>query len=601
MKHLSNRLLLLSALFLSVPCSVLGDAVVKPKAFHRQTSSGDHQIETFINAGLHPGSKLSASIYKKSGGVIAKSAENGDVPDCTGSISGNQFCKDTSVAGRLRLLYQFSNAPASNEKLFINFAMTDDQNRDLGFFVEAISDLGVRLFVEKFKHDVTIFTPAGPKKMMVEPNAAIAIEVAAAIDSPAGQSAYRKQRIGQIFDWLSLQTGNSAGIANVRVESRTKQNPTSYTVTSFARFADSRVQAINDEGITVYLIGTEDLPTEKFDLEVVFNNNPPFELGGPLVGTASGVSQISTPDAEQVGKDKTLGARSLDTNLDLGLAFTSSVKDEKKDNATVRERSNNGTLDLRFAPWLNLRLSDPDRTQHFITPIFLDAKVSTGKITEDSLSLNRIVLGTEYVIRYLRSSEEGKRDKYVYSFRANNASDRDFKRAEGKFTFEFRPIWDGINNPLGPRFKKPVPMSQLIPDNGPKFVPVGWFGFQIQPFIGFEVGRAYRVRRDIFEGEELSRNVRRLILGTDLIFDLTRHVKLTLSDTSYIRGEAPTDRGRNYFLGEIEAPIGNLNARTAHSIFFSFERGDQPPFATPSVNALKLGYRIVADPFGKRR
>jgi hypothetical protein len=38
------------------------------------------------------------------------------------------------------------------------------------------------------------------------------------------------------------------------------------------------------------------------------------------------------------------------------------------------------------------------------------------------------------------------------------------------------------------------------------------------------------------------------------------------------------------------------------SVFFSYERGGQPPFSTPDTNALKLGYRIQWDGwFSKRR
>jgi hypothetical protein len=592
-------------IIISIANTADGDAVVKPNALHRQIA-GTHRIETFINTGLKAGGKLSASIYIKGAGVIKRHAENDDVPDCTPHMNGGEFCKDTSTPGRIRLIYQFTAPPRSDEKLFVNFAMTDDQNRDLGFFLDVKTDFDeVSSLVRPFKYDVDIYTTAGPKKMMVEANAVIAIEISNSDIKNLGgsdpNSPYRKQRIQEIYTWLATQKANPLAIANVRVESRTKEKPVPYAVNSFAVFPTDVSQAINDEGVTIYLIGNQDFPTEKFDLEVVFNNNPPLELLGPLTNTVSGVSRIAAASAEQVGKDKTLGARSLDTNLDLGVALTSSVKDQKKDNSIVRERSNQGTLDLRFAPVLNLRLTPPQKLQQFITPIFLDAKVSTGKITEDSLSLNRIVFGTEYVIRYLQSSEAGKINKYIFSFRGNNASDRDFKRAEGKFTFEFHPIFNAVNKPLKLRFKKPVPLSELIPDNGPKYIPVGSFGFQIQPFIGFEVGRTYRLHRDIFDGEELSRNVRRVILGTDIILDLTKFAKLSLSDIFYIRGETPSHRGRNYFNGEIEVPIGSLSPSTSQSVFFSFERGDQPPFATLSVNALKIGYRIVSDPFGKRR
>ena len=82
-----------------------------------------------------------------------------------------------------------------------------------------------------------------------------------------------------------------------------------------------------------------------------------------------------------------------------------------------------------------------------------------------------------------------------------------------------------------------------------------------------------------------------------MALNLTPHVTLSLSDIFYVRGEAPAHRGRNYFNGTVEAPLGNLIRNTAQSVFFSWERGTQPPFATPAVNALKFGYRVRSDLF----
>ena len=80
-----------------------------------------------------------------------------------------------------------------------------------------------------------------------------------------------------------------------------------------------------------------------------------------------------------------------------------------------------------------------------------------------------------------------------------------------------------------------------------------------------------------------------------MTFELTKYIKLSLKDLFYVRGENPKDRTENYFVGSVEAPLDILgNSRAAHALFFSFERGEQPPFSNPSANVLKVGYRIRA-------
>src|SRR5205807_1071396 len=97
-----------------------------------------------------------------------------------------------------------------------------------------------------------------------------------------------------------------------------------------------------------------------------------------------------------------------------------------------RQRQSRGSLDLRFAPLLRDRTRPPEvkKWQLFRTPLFLDAKVSTGKVSEDTLSLNRILFGTEMNFRYVEGTKKGSRNKYIITLRGTNASDRDFKLAE---------------------------------------------------------------------------------------------------------------------------------------------------------------------------
>ena len=58
---------------------------------------------------------------------------------------------------------------------------------------------------------------------------------------------------------------------------------------------------------------------------------------------------------------------------------------------------------------------------------------------------------------------------------------------------------------------------------------------------------------------------------------------------------------QNYLLVSVQAPLHAFSNGSAQSLFFSYERGSQPPFAS-DTNALKLGYRIQWDGwFGKYR
>jgi hypothetical protein len=260
----------------------------------------------------------------------------------------------------------------------------------------------------------------------------------------------------------------------------------------------------------------------------------------------------------------------------------------------VTGRQNDGVIDLRFAPLLDWH-KDGD-FKNYLTPFFIDAKVSNGKISVKTLSLNRIVFGTEYMRRDVMLNSRDK-NKLIYFFRGLSASDRDFKRAEAKFNFEFRPLFYRLYSPINGDVEA-VP-SVLIRSSPPKILPRHNFGYQIQPFVGTEIGGVYRNKRQAFDVEDISRTLRRAYFGTDMLFNLTEHANIKLSDTFYYRGEDPRHRTRNYFHGEVQAVLFNT-PDTSQCIFFSFERGDQPPFSTPSVSAFKIGYRITSNLFQRR-
>jgi len=350
----------------------------------------------------------------------------------------------------------------------------------------------------------------------------------------------------------------------------------------------------------------KDPPSGTFDIKFTYPADAPIELRHPFLKTdienaSHGVTPFSVDDAN-------VGERAIEENLDLSLQFSSSVADKTVKDAAgmdvpVRVRDNTGTLDLRIAPLLNLlSLPDPGSTTFkFLTPLLIDARVSTGKINKDTLSLNRIVIGSEFEIRhYTNTSTFPSYQRYILSFR--NASDRDFKQAEWKGALEFQPVFSALDRPL--RFRRNSAERELDqdPDRAPKDFPtIVGFGIEFLPLVGFEMGKTWR-NKSPFAAIEQTEFVRRLYFGGTLNLDLTAYVRLSLKDILYVRGETSEDRLRNYFLGSIEVPLPSFTRNASSNAFFSFERGAQPPFASPGVNALKIGYRVQWDGwFGKRR
>jgi hypothetical protein len=324
-------------------------------------------------------------------------------------------------------------------------------------------------------------------------------------------------------------------------------------------------------------------PAGGYTLELKFKPSTPPELAfGTFTTKGKG------PD----GPDATAEKRNAADFLDLGLALTSSVAEQvQPDTTTKRVRTNRGVMDLFFAPVLNMRtvesFSGRRGLVQVFTPFYIDAKISTGKITKDTLALNRVELGSTYEFRQYRTKAYSDLFRHALSFKHN--SDRDFKQDEFKFVYEFQPIWGRLNRPRGSALN--ILRGNPVPDTGDKF------GYEIVPIVGVELGRTYRVK-DPKQFAGTSRNVRRFYFGASMTFDLTRFVELSIADLFYVRGENPKDRTENYFVGSLEAPlgqIGDLNA--AHALFLSFERGEQAPFTNPSVNILKFGYRIRARGF----
>lgn len=402
-----------------------------------------------------------------------------------------------------------------------------------------------------------------------------------------------------IYKWLAEHNSGPQQLATAHLRVIGQDKIKDYRLKSISL---ETPQVLAERTNELYLcLQTEDrLPVEAFEAEVEFHGaDRPLDFG-PTAKAKELVGRYITSATTSELKDP--GDRELEQNLDLGVTFTSSVANKETPATattpatTTRKRTNRGVLDVRFAPTLNLfhPVIVSNKWLPFVTPIYLNANVATGKIDEDTLSLNRVLIGMEGEERYnVRRTiaadnpatpiDETRYDypvthRIIYGF--THASDRDFKQKEFTGKIEYKPIFWKLNNPIN--------LNYTV-KNGEKRP--GTFGFVFLPTLGFEIGRTYS-RRNPAPAIKPSDTVRRFYASVEMNLDVTPHLTFSVKDTFYVRGETPDDRLKNYFKGSIEAPLGPVFNRAVQSFFFSFERGDLAPFATPSVNALKLGYRI---------
>lgn len=576
-------------------------------------------IELTATATVSSDERISAMLYRQEDRGNRLLAQDMDVKRCPSAAprlpSANGFCLTIPEPGKIQLLFKFDTTPPAKNSFLMSFAtiaITIDattqavsQRTTGGAVVQVVPEspkgkiqvavIPVDKVFQRQKptstcpnNDEFVFTSHGPIETELKENV-----IRLKLNLPDDQTTLRR-RVDALVNWLQTQKAAPSGIAEVKVERRDQDEPPRiFPLRAFTYQVQCPERLVTNKNISLFLIGEEEFPDAAFDFQIEFKNNPPLELAKILKGSSAGLGSVSTPKADDVGTDKTLALRAFDSNLNVATAFTSSVADVEDGDKTVRKRQNASAFDLKFAPWLNINLSPPRKVQHLLTPFFFDSKIASGKITKDTLALNRILIGSEYSIKYIRSTKVDQADKYVFRFRYINASDRDFKRIEGKFNFETNFLFAKLNQPLSE--KTDLQIGTINPDAGFKVIPLGWFGYQFQPVVGVDLGRTFRRKRDVFDIEDESDFVRRLYFGGDMKFNLTRHFNLTLSDTFYVRGETPKDRGRNHFEVLFETPLGSIRQNAAQSIFFSFERGDEPPFNSPAVNAIKIGYRLVTN------
>ncbi len=363
-------------------------------------------------------------------------------------------------------------------------------------------------------------------------------------------------------------------------------------------------------------------PPSVFSISVKFKDGPNRSAPVELIDkpfTAAKVSGSQSPSLADAGaKPGEVGQRPLDRNLDLGIAFTS-ARETIKDPVTMQnriERNNRGVLDVRFIPFLNIRRNQvPPFTQKwfpFWTPIFLDANVSTGKIITETLSLNRVEFGTDLEYRFIPFNKRVVIDRlgnkraetdtghyttfYRFMFKGKHISDRDFKQKEVAASVEFQPMFAALNHPIEANWK-----PAQDPISGAFVFQRGTYGWEFKPVFGFDFGRTYS-RDNPAMAIQPSPNIRRFYTTLDVTFDITSRLKLTFTDTFYVRGESEENRKKNYFKGEILLPIDNPFGNTSQAIFANYENGNKPPFNKPDVSGFRIGYRIRSTGwFGQRR
>jgi hypothetical protein len=398
------------------------------------------------------------------------------------------------------------------------------------------------------------------------------------LSAPTSTPGESKDSIRNLYSWFpTINHSQPIAAGSLKKEEGRKESVT-FSELSFAPAEESRAE--RDGTAILCLKSEESLPVDDGKLTIQVVQSPPDVLQGAINAKFKGEKALAFADS-----DKDVGKRALEKNLDAELTFASSVKTD--DTTKVRSRSNEGVLDLRLAPWLNL-LQVPatvGNTLRYFTPIYFDAKVSTGKISDDTLSANRVAIGSQYEWRIIPDTSRNTMHRLIAEIK--HLSDRDFRQLEFDSSVSYSLMFDPLYQPLKWREKDDEK---------------AWFGWTVTPTIEFEVGKTYK-RRNPAPAVKPSDTVRRFGNGLDLRFDFTKYVVVIISDKYFVRSEAvDTDLFHNHFKAELQLPVAKPFRNSGQSLTISFERGNVPPFATPDVNAVKIGYQFSSTRwFGQSR
>ncbi len=393
------------------------------------------------------------------------------------------------------------------------------------------------------------------------------------------------------YRWFDSHSESQSIFANVTVKQKGKKD-VPYKVVSITR---DKGGAIGNQ-LGGCLVLDKRLPDGTFDAVVSFSTIVPLPSDikpTVTVKKLDGTFAIDFPeDEENESPDK----RKLENTLDLGITFISSVSEEEvsatttSPATTVRKRKSRGIFDIGFEfPEVLHPIYRSNEWMTFLTPFYLNAIISTGKIEKDTLSQNRILFGFQGESRYRQRRTKPTDKSYVAIHRLEwgltHASDRDFKQNEIYASISYKPLVD--------KLFKPYSLNYKIDENNNR-VSKG-YGFTFVPMIGFDFGRTYS-RRNPSSALESSALIRRLNFGLNLGLDITSFVSLSAENTLYVRWEKPQDRLKNLFKAQGEFKLFRSNRnRMAHSLFITFEKGQGPPFATPDANSVRIGYRVIGN------
>ena len=369
-----------------------------------------------------PGTSAAVMIYRKEGASSKRIVDQSSVPGCSATTPTDAVCLDREAADTIRFVYRMAGAPEPSTKYDLAYFISDARRGDIAEILK------VSPVIDKDKPDVGEITSSEIReefrtKINGRPNGEITIAVQFPPDgrSSADIRQFVDPRIRALYNWLEPKTVEPRDVATVRVEPRTKRIPNNepykFQVVAMRLEPGGYSEAVAGGEVDIVLVTNRNFPAGKYDLEVVFGKDAPPELSGRLTNSLTGAA-AKPADASNAGNDRSYLLRDIKNNLDLALAYTSSIETTKVGNRSTTGRQNNGVIDLRFAPILDWH-KDGD-FKNFLTPFFVDAKVSNGKISNKTLSLNRIIIGTEYMRRDVMINSKDK-NKLVYFFRGLNS------------------------------------------------------------------------------------------------------------------------------------------------------------------------------------
>jgi hypothetical protein len=370
-----------------------------------------------------------------------------------------------------------------------------------------------------------------------------------------------------------------------------------YEISAFQIYPSEQVALREDRRMLIDIETKRTLPI-KFSASLKYLDSaaPPIEFAKPFLVTSQEISPVAINLAEDT---KTPGVRERPNRLDLGIQFGTSVQmaEATVDGAVIKnlDRVTRGTLDLRVSPFRQIE----DGIWFAWEPIFLDAKVSTGKIEKDTLSLNRVVIGTSYDFTKFLDFKGNPATNPNYlnlSIKPVQASDRDFKQLEYKVISEFQPRLSFLNR-IPANHRSTINRVLIKPGETEttRFVEPR-FGFKVTPFIGGEIGKTW-LRRNPAVAIEPTDYIKRIYTGLSMTFYFPLNISVNVSEKFYwnfgrTRAGLPVDPKENHFKASLDFGI-RKNHGFGDSIFFSFEKGNEPPFGARDINSFKIGYRFV--------